>query len=74
MHQPKYPQMKSFASFVVATSLTFAAATASAQHGGGNLVTGEGIPNPNPIVHTQWGDLPAGATVGLYCRHRYRPY
>lgn len=31
---------------------------------GGNIITGEGIPNPNPVVTTQWGDLPAGREWG----------
>ncbi|MCB1671012.1 MAG: peptidyl-alpha-hydroxyglycine alpha-amidating lyase family protein [Gammaproteobacteria bacterium] len=30
----------------------------------GNIVTGEGIPNPNPIMHKQWGELPAGRQWG----------
>jgi len=32
--------------------------------GGGNIVTGEGFANPNPVVTTQWGELPAGRTWG----------
>ncbi|MDH3420884.1 MAG: hypothetical protein OEQ25_15265 [Gammaproteobacteria bacterium] len=31
---------------------------------GGNIITGEGIPNPFPVVTTQWGELPAGRTWG----------
>jgi len=31
---------------------------------GGNIVTGEGISNPNPVVTNQWGELPAGRTWG----------
>jgi sugar lactone lactonase YvrE len=44
--------------------LVVGALSASAQHGVGNLVTGEGIPNPNPVVHMQWGELPAGRQWG----------
>ena len=31
---------------------------------GGNIITGEGFPNPNPVVTTQWGELPAGRAWG----------
>jgi len=31
---------------------------------GGNIVTGEGISNPNPVVTNQWGELPAGRNWG----------
>ena len=31
---------------------------------GGNIVTGEGISNPNPVVANQWGELPAGRVGG----------
>ena len=35
----------------------------------GNIITGEGIPNPNPVVQTQWGDMPEdlswGHTAGI---------
>ncbi|MCY3771738.1 MAG: hypothetical protein OXG98_06935 [Gemmatimonadetes bacterium] len=30
----------------------------------GNIVTGEGFSNPNPVVNTQWGELPAGRVWG----------
>ncbi len=30
----------------------------------GNTITGEGIPNPNPVVTQNWGDLPAGRNWG----------
>jgi hypothetical protein len=30
----------------------------------GNLITGEGMPNPNPVVTQNWGELPAGRTWG----------
>ena len=31
---------------------------------GGNIITGEGLPNPNPVVTNQWGELPAGRSWG----------
>ncbi len=30
----------------------------------GNPITGEGLPNPNPTVLTNWGQIPAGRTFG----------
>jgi len=30
----------------------------------GNIITGEGFPNPNPVINNQWGDLPAGREWG----------
>ena len=30
----------------------------------GNHISGEGIPNPNPIVTQAWGDLPTGRNWG----------
>ncbi len=30
----------------------------------GNPITGEGLPNPAPIVTTNWGELPAGREWG----------
>jgi DNA-binding beta-propeller fold protein YncE len=30
----------------------------------GNIITGEGLPNPNPVATNQWGDLPAGRQWG----------
>ena len=30
----------------------------------GNIITGEGMPNPNPVLTNQWGELPAGRTWG----------
>ena len=29
-----------------------------------NVVTGEGYPNPNPIIENEWGDLPDGRQWG----------
>ncbi|MBL4820184.1 MAG: hypothetical protein JKY98_04205 [Gammaproteobacteria bacterium] len=45
---------------VLSTSVLLAGCTTS----GGNIITGEGFPNPNPVVTTQWGDLPAGREWG----------
>lgn len=30
----------------------------------GNIITGEGFPNPNPVVTTEWGELPVGRVWG----------
>ena len=30
----------------------------------GNIITGEGLPNPNPVLTNEWGELPAGRTWG----------
>ena len=30
----------------------------------GNIITGEGIPNPNPVLTNQWGELPSGRNWG----------
>jgi sugar lactone lactonase YvrE len=30
----------------------------------GNTITGEGLPNPNPVVTVSWGDLPEGREWG----------
>ncbi|NKB33215.1 MAG: hypothetical protein GKR91_08960 [Pseudomonadales bacterium] len=38
--------------------------TTNALGQGGNVITGEGFPNPNPVVANQWGDLPAGRQWG----------
>ena len=40
---------------------------ASAQSGNG--ISGAGIPNPNPVVTQNWGDLPAGREWGLSLIH-----
>ncbi len=34
----------------------------------GNPITGEGLPNPAPVVTRNWGQLPAGQ-VGHHGRH-----
>jgi sugar lactone lactonase YvrE len=50
---------------------TFALATpalitlnAVAQSGTANFITGENLPNPNPVVTSNWGTLPAGREWG----------
>ncbi|MEQ8952668.1 MAG: peptidyl-alpha-hydroxyglycine alpha-amidating lyase family protein [Gammaproteobacteria bacterium] len=48
---------------LVALGVTlFLSSTLMAQSG--NVVTGAGFPNPNPVVHNGWGDLPAGRDWG----------
>lgn len=37
---------------------------ANGDTGTGNIITGEGFPNPNPVVTNEWGNLPAGRTWG----------
>ena len=31
---------------------------------GGNIITGDGFPNPNQVVTNEWGDLPSGRQWG----------
>jgi len=38
--------------------------TGSAQSKPGNPISGEGLPNPTPVVTRNWGTLPAGRTWG----------
>jgi sugar lactone lactonase YvrE len=48
-------------------SLSGPSATLSAAQGSGkvaNFITGEGLPNPTPIVTRNWGELPAGRKWG----------
>ena len=40
------------------------AGTQIAAQDAGNPITGEGIPNPAPVVIANWGDLPAGREWG----------
>ena len=40
------------------------AATQGRPASSGNFITGEGLPNPAPIVTQNWGELPAGRTWG----------
>ncbi|NQV70780.1 MAG: hypothetical protein HQ498_12210 [Pseudohongiella sp.] len=44
--------------------LTGCSDSGSMANAAGNAITGEGFPNPNPIVSKAWGDLPAGRTWG----------
>ncbi len=46
----------------LAVPALMAGTSALADHG--NMVTGEGIPNPNPVVYKQWGELPSGRSWG----------
>jgi DNA-binding beta-propeller fold protein YncE len=52
-----------------ATAVLAACAMDAATSGGGemvvgNAITGEGIPNPAPVVTANWGQLPAGRPMG----------
>ena len=38
--------------------------TLQAQAKPGNPITGVGMPNPNPVVTKNWGELPAGRKWG----------
>ena len=49
---------------VVPGAVVFLAGCGSGSSVDGNIVTGEGFPNPNPVVSTQWGELPAGRVWG----------
>ncbi|MCY4357847.1 MAG: peptidyl-alpha-hydroxyglycine alpha-amidating lyase family protein [Gammaproteobacteria bacterium] len=42
----------------------FAMLTTSGAIAQGNIITGEGIPDPNPVVTQNWGELPAGRNWG----------
>ena len=42
--------------------MMFASGAVSAQFG--NNISGDGIPNPNPVVTQAWGDLPSGRNWG----------
>jgi sugar lactone lactonase YvrE len=57
------------AAFLLATSDTGLGTRAQAQSGprratAGNPITGEGLPNPTPVVTRNWGQLPAGRMWG----------
>lgn len=49
---------------LLAPTLLLSTGFAGAQSGPGNIITGEGIPNPNPVMETNWGDLPEGREWG----------
>ncbi|HJO12704.1 MAG: hypothetical protein CMQ17_11025 [Gammaproteobacteria bacterium] len=53
--------LKHFTLIVLGTSVFF---SNYALGQAGNIVTGEGFPNPNPVVNNEWGDLPAGRQWG----------
>ena len=48
----------------LATFLTSLFFVAQVSGQGGNIITGGGFPNPNPVVTNEWGDLPAGRQWG----------
>ncbi len=51
--------------FTAATCMSVALLTGCANTApGGSFITGEGIPNPNPVVTQNWGELPAGRQWG----------
>ena len=57
------------AAFLLAASDAGTGSRVHAQSGarratGGNPITGEGLPNPTPVVTRNWGQLPAGRTWG----------
>ena len=57
--------MSSSRSLVSSLSVCVAlAATGAASAGDTDFITGEGLPNPNPVVMPNWGELPAGRNWG----------
>src|SRR5262245_65955739 len=44
--------------------MLWAGSTAHTQGPAPNVVTGQGLPNPNPTVTKNWGQLPAGRKWG----------
>jgi len=58
---PRSFRLVSFAACVPALLI---AAAVAAQQVEGNPITGEGLPNPAPVVITNWGELPAGREWG----------
>ena len=50
---------------VLGTSLLFGGcASGQSNSSSGNIITGKGFPNNNPVVSNQWGELPEGRTWG----------
>ena len=43
---------------------TLLLASCGADDNSANVVTGEGYPNPNPVIENEWGNLPAGRQWG----------
>ena len=63
------PALGVFAAFLLATSDAGTGVRVQAQSGArrttaGNPITGEGLPNPTPVVTRNWGQLPAGRMWG----------
>ena len=53
-----------FKQFILVAFSTSVLLACNADGQSGNIVTGEGFPNPNPVVTNLWGDLPAGRQWG----------
>jgi len=52
-------------SVLIISAPALISAGVSAQSGGeGNYISGEGLPNPNPVVIRNWGELPEGREWG----------
>jgi hypothetical protein len=54
----------SFKKFILVALTTSVLVACGADDQSGNIVTGEGFPNPNPVFTNEWGDLPAGREWG----------
>lgn len=54
---------RTMTSSLLGCTLLLTATHVAAQHAG-NPITGEGIPNPAPVVIANWGELPAGREWG----------
>lgn len=53
-----------YSSFAGLAALLASCGAEQAGGGGGNPISGEGLPNPNPVVTQNWGDLPSGREWG----------
>lgn len=47
---------------LMATAITFASCPSVSYDA--NIITGEGLPNPNPVITSQWGETPEGINWG----------
>jgi len=56
--------LASMSAAVLAGCAADAANSGMGEHVMGNPITGEGLPNPNPTVIANWGQLPAGRQFG----------
>ncbi len=60
-----YTTIRAKQSFAGATLiLTLMTGCAGTTANSGNAITGEGVPNPNPVVTRNWGELPEGREWG----------